>query len=182
MKVRAALLALAICAAPLLAAADEMTSGAVLDAMNARRAQEGLTPLREDARLDKAAQDRIHDMEELGYWSHVAPDGRTPFLWLRLRNYDYRMAGENLAAGFDTTELMVQSWMESEGHRANIMSSSFQDCGIAIIEGSTKGPANGHSVVVLFGRSAGADVPPPQTVAKAVTQPEQPGRTRVPRR
>jgi len=181
MKVRVILLGLAICATPLFAATD-MTSAAVLDAMNARRAEMGLAPLREDPRLDKAAQDRIRDMEELGYWSHVAPDGRPPFIWLRLRNYDYRAAGENLAAGFDTTDLMVQSWMESEGHRANIMSMAFQDCGIAIIDGSTKGPANGHSVVVLFGRAAGADEQPRIVAKAAVTPPSEPGRTRVPRR
>ena len=177
MKIRIVLLALAFVATPLFAA--EITRTAVIDAMNARRAEMGLAPLREDARLDKAAEDRIRDMEELGYWSHIAPDGRPPFLWLRVRNYDYRAAGENLASGFDTTDLMVQSWMESEGHRANIMSTAFQDCGIAIIEGSTKGPANGSSVVVLFGLSAGLDAP--QT-ASAVKPPSQPGRTRVPRR
>ena len=160
-------------------AGTEITRSAVMAAMNARRADAGLAPLREDARLDKAAEDRIRDMEELGYWSHIAPDGRTPFMWLRLRNYEYRAAGENLAAGFDTTDLMVLSWMESDGHRANILSSSFQDCGIAIIEGSTKGPANGHSVVVLFGRSVASDAP--QTAA-AVKPPSEPGRARVPRR
>jgi len=181
MRSRNLLLALAIATVPL-AASAAITPADVVDAMNARRAEAGLAPLREDARLDKAAEDRIRDMEELGYWSHIAPDGRPPFMWLRLRNYDYRAAGENLAAGFDTTDVMVQSWMESDGHRANILSTTFQDCGIAIIEGSTKGPASGNSVVVLFGTAAGVDAPRPPTVAKAVKLPEQPGRTRAPRR
>lgn len=163
-------------------AAPAITREAVVAALNARRVEAGLAPLREDPRLDQAAEDRIRDMEELGYWSHHAPDGRGPFMWLRLRNYAYRAAGENLAAGFDTTDLMVQSWMESDGHRANILSADFEDCGIAIIEGSTKGPASGHSVVVLFGRSVSSDPPPRTQTATAVKPPSEPGRTRVPRR
>jgi uncharacterized protein YkwD len=62
------------------------------------------------------------------------------------------MAAENLANGFETARLLVESWMESPGHRANILGPSYSDCGIAIIEGSTKGPARGKSIVVLFGR------------------------------
>ncbi len=157
----------------------EITAASVVAAMNVYRAEAGLPPLREDSRLDEAAGDRMRDMEELGYWSHHSPDGRGPFGWLKLRRYDFRAAGENLAAGFETTELLVQSWMESEGHRANILSPLFDDCGIAIIEGSTKGRATGRSIVVLFGR---ANNPEPRPVASAsATRSEEPGRTRVPR-
>ena len=99
-----------------------------------------------------AAQDRMRDMAELGYWSHVAPDGRSPFLWLHVRNYAYANAGENLSNGFETVKLLVDSWMESPGHRANILSPLYSDCGIDVIDGSTKGRASGRSVVVLFGR------------------------------
>jgi uncharacterized protein YkwD len=91
-------------------------------------------------------------MEEEAYWDHTAPDGMTPFVWLRVRAYDYEAAGENLASGFETPRLLVSSWMESPGHRANILSERFEECGIAIIDGSTTGPANGKSVVVLFAR------------------------------
>ena len=75
----------------------------------------------------------------------------SPFVWLTLRNYQYAAAAENLAAGFETARLLVASWMESPGHRANIIGAEFRDVGIAIIEGSTKGPAMGKSIVVLFG-------------------------------
>ena len=132
--------------------ASDITTTSVLDAMNVYRAKQGLAPLREDPRLDRAASDRMHDMEDLAYWAHEAPDGRSPFLWLKPRGYTYRFAGENLAAGFETTEVLVTSWMESEGHRANILSTDYDDCGIAIIDGSTKGRAVGKSVVVMFGR------------------------------
>jgi uncharacterized protein YkwD len=123
----------------------------VLALMNAYRAEEGLSPLAVDERLARAADDRMRDMEELAYWAHEAPDGRSPFVWLHARGYLYRYAAENLATGFETAPLLVSSWMESPGHRANIMSGDFEHCGIAIIEGSTKGPATGKSIVVLFG-------------------------------
>lgn len=151
---RRSLLAFAVSlslAAPL--AATDITVESVIDAMNAYRAQHALPRLREEVRLDKAANDRIQDMEDLEYWAHESPDGRLPFTWLRPAGYDYRAAGENLAAGFETTELLVQSWMESPGHRANILSPEYEDCGVAVIDGSTRGRAAGKSIVVLFGRA-----------------------------
>lgn len=134
------------------AQASEITAQAVLAAMNVERASKGLPPLHDEPRLDLAARDRMRDMEDMGYWSHESPDGRSPFLWLAPHGYTFRFAGENLAAGFETTEVLVSSWMESEGHRANILSPDYDDCGIAIIDGSTKGRAVGKSVVVMFGR------------------------------
>lgn len=149
---RTFLVSLALALLTLPAAAKDITVAEVLSAMNVFRAENGLPPLREDSRLDLAAGDRMRDMEDLSYWSHESPDGRSPFLWLKPRGYVFRYAGENLAAGFETTEVLVTSWMESDGHRANILSPQFDDCGIAIIEGSTKGRASGKSIVVMFGR------------------------------
>jgi len=148
-------LLLLLLALPLSAA--EITRNAVLEAMNSYRADKGLPPLKFDARLQKAADDRMRDMEEQEYWAHESPDGRSPFTWVRSEGYDFEFAGENLAAGFETTEIMVASWMESPGHRANIMSPLYADCAIAIIDGSTRGRAAGKSVVVLFGRTHSPD-------------------------
>lgn len=143
---------------PLVAAADELepiTVDSVMRAMNAERAAHGLAPLVIDARLAAAATDRMRHMEEEAYWSHESPSGMTPFVWVKMRAYDFRRVGENLAAGFETAGVLMESWMESPGHRANIMSADFEDCGIAIIEGSTEGPARGKSIVVLFGKKRG---------------------------
>lgn len=129
----------------------DINSTNVLALMNEYRAAEGLPPLREDPRLSKAANDRMRHMEELGYWKHEAPDGMSPFVWLAARDYPYAFAGENLATGFETAPLLVESWMESPGHRANIVSAKYQDVGIAIIDGATTRPAVGKSIVVLFG-------------------------------
>lgn len=131
---------------------NEITAENVIRLMNEYRAAEGLAPLSFDGRLMKAAEDRMHHMEDEGYWAHESPEGMTPFVWVKVRAYDYAYVGENLACGFETAKLLVQSWMESPGHRANILSRQYEDCGIAIIDGSTLGPADGKSIVVLFGK------------------------------
>ncbi|MDQ3281711.1 MAG: CAP domain-containing protein [Acidobacteriota bacterium] len=154
MKTLLVALLLSVAALPALAqdASNEITAENVIRIMNDYRAQEALPPLAADARLTLAAGDRMQNMEEEGYWSHTSPDGMSPFTWVKVRAYDFKVVGENLATGFETAKVLVESWMESPGHRANIMGAEFTDCGIAIIEGSTKGPADGKSIVVLFGR------------------------------
>ena len=137
--------------------ASEITAGAIVDSMNASRAQAHLPPLREDSRLDAAAAERMRDMEENGYWAHESPDGRPPFVWLVPSGYLFREAGENLACGFETNELLMTGWMDSKGHRDNILSPDYADCGIAVIDGATTGRATGKSIVVMFGRPAVSD-------------------------
>jgi uncharacterized protein YkwD len=133
------------------ALASDITRASVVAAMNEYRAEHHLPPLREDVRLDAAADDRMRDMEDQGYWAHESPDGRSPFTWLAPHGYEFHYAGENLACGFETTELLVAGWMESPGHRDNILSPHFEDCGIAIIEGLPMRRASGRSIVVMFG-------------------------------
>jgi uncharacterized protein YkwD len=131
--------------------ASDITRASVVAAMNEYRAEHHLPPLREDVRLDAAAGDRMRDMEDQAYWAHESPDGRSPFTWLEPNGYTFHYAGENLATGFDTTEVLVEGWMESPGHRANILSPHFEDCGIAIIDGMTMRRGVGKSIVVMFG-------------------------------
>ncbi|MGZ8868081.1 MAG: CAP domain-containing protein [Thermoanaerobaculia bacterium] len=141
------------------APAAEITTETVVSEMNIHREAAGLLPLRHDDRLLRAADSRMRDMEELAYWGHIAPDGRSPFEMIGPQGYDYRNAGENLAAGFETAEVLVQSWMESKGHRDNIMSPVYQDCGVSVIEGATTGRRIGRSVVVLFARPTSPSAP-----------------------
>ncbi len=146
--------------------ASEITPASVVAEMNVRRATFGLPPLHEDTRLDGAAADRIADMEDLGYFDHVSPDGREPFVWLRPHGYSYQFAGENLASGFDTVEVLLDAWMESKGHRQNILSPLYRDCGVAVIDGLPMRAAAGKTIVVLFGRQkpdAVAATPPERT-------------------
>lgn len=97
----------------------------------------------------------MREMEDLGYFAHAAPDGRSPFVWMTVHGYTHAFAGENLARGFETTQILVTSWMESKGHRRNILDGKFQDVGIAIIDGSPLGREVGRSIVVLFAREQG---------------------------
>lgn len=151
---RLALVLVALLAIPLAAApgpSDEISAENVVRVMNVYRAAGGLPPLVPEQRLTQAAQDRMRHMEEAGFWAHESPDGVSPFVWLRVRAYPYRAAGENLAAGFETAKVLVASWMESPGHRASIMSADYHECGIAVIDGAVTGRATGRSIVVLFG-------------------------------
>lgn len=146
------LLLLALFAFPTFALGEtEINAANVAALMNAYRAEAGLPPLNVDPSLTAAAEARMRDMADGQWWGHQAPDGTPPFAVIPVE-YDYAFAAENLAAGFDTAGLLVSSWMESAGHRANILGLQYADCGIAVLEGSTKGPALGKSVVVLFGR------------------------------
>ena len=153
--------------------AAEITPANVVTEINVRRATFGLPALQEDPRLDAAAGDRMHDMEDLGYFDHVSPDGREPFVWLRPHGYNYQFAGENLASGFDTVEVLLDAWMESKGHRENILSPLYRDCGVAVIDGLPSRRADGKSVVVMFGR--------PKPDAAAATPPERTDRLHAPR-
>lgn len=133
--------------------AKDISKASVVEMINYYRALHGLAPLKEDSRLDEAADDRIRDMEEMEYYGHQGPDGRSPFAWLRPHGYDFAAAGENLAQGFETAPILVQSWMESPGHRANILSDAFENVGIAIIEGAPTGRKSGKTVVAIFAKS-----------------------------
>jgi uncharacterized protein YkwD len=119
-------------------------------AMNRERAGRGLQPLKINTTLSLAAGDRISDMFAKRYFDHVAPDGTEPFTWVRKRGYRYRMVGENLALGYRNSNAVVDGWMHSPGHRANILKSGFNEIGLAVANGSpTRGYA-GPTVVALY--------------------------------
>jgi uncharacterized protein YkwD len=147
-----------------------ITAESVLAEMNRVRTEAGLGPFRADFRLRLAAEDRMSDMIELAYWSHESPDGQSPFVFVPLRGYRHAKLGENLASGFETAEVLVASWMESKGHRENLLEPDFVDVGIAIIDGSTIRRSAGRSVVVIFGR---------EMVAEPLRRPASPDRSRT---
>jgi uncharacterized protein YkwD len=130
----------------------ELTRENIVKEMNRHRAMHGLPALRSDERLDKAAEDRILDMEEREYWGHYRPDGSNPLRSLHRYGYVHVVAGENLAAGYETPEVVVQGWMESPGHRANILLDEYTDVGIAMVEGGVLHRLSGRSIVAIFAR------------------------------
>jgi len=123
----------------------------LIEAMNRERAAAGLRPLHLNAALSAAADDRMRDMFTKHYFEHVSPDGIDPFTWAERHGYDYRAIGENLAVGYRTAGDIVDGWMHSEGHRENVMGSTYDDVGIAIADGAPRRPFGGPTVVALYG-------------------------------
>lgn len=102
----------------------------VVELTNAERAKYGLQPLILSDALCKAAQEHAKDMSLNNYFSHTSLDGRTMSDRINkyLNNYNY--AGENIAYGYESPESVVQGWMNSEGHKANILEPNFKYIGV----------------------------------------------------
>lgn len=105
---------------------------AVLALVNEARAQEGLAPLTLAKNLTQAAQVRAGELPVL--FSHTRPDGRSCFTALAEAGVAYRTAGENIAAGYATPEAVVDGWLHSEGHRANILNEDFTQMGVGHVQ------------------------------------------------
>ena len=126
-------------------------AAAVVAEMNRERAVYGLKPLRINALLSDAAVDRLADMFGKRYFGHVSPDGVQPWSWVERRGYNYREVGENLAVGYPSAEEIVDGWMHSPHHRANILKGAFDEVGVAIAPGSPQRGFRGPTVVALYG-------------------------------
>jgi uncharacterized protein YkwD len=102
---------------------------------NAQRAAHGCSALRVDSRLVTAARQHSRDMHVRHYFEHDTPDGKTP--WDRIRADGYSQPGaENIALGYATAQAVVNGWMNSPGHRANILNCSLKAVGIGVEYGS----------------------------------------------
>lgn len=107
----------------------------VLSIVNEERAQAGLAPLRMDAQLPKMARDKAIDMYTNNYFDHISPTYGSPFDMMTAYGISYRYAGENIARGQRTPEEVMRAWMNSPGHRANILNANFNAIGIAYYKG-----------------------------------------------
>ena len=102
--------------------------------VNAERAKYGLAPLTLDETLCGYARVKSQDMHDQGYFSHTSPTYGSPFDMMRSFGVSYRSAGENIAMGYSTPEAVVAAWMNSEGHRANILSANYTTRGVGYVE------------------------------------------------
>lgn len=116
-----------------------ITPDELLLATNEKRQENGLPVLTMDSSLAQAAQRKADDMFAKNYWSHTAPDGTTPWYFIRSSGYEYVYAGENLARGYTTATDVVNAWMESPSHRENILSPNYKEIGFAIKDGELTG-------------------------------------------
>ena len=109
----------------------------VVRLVNVERAKYGLAPLTEDALLTRTARMKSQDMRDRGYFDHNSPTYGTPFQLMKSQGVTYRTAGENIAMGYRTPEAVVNAWMNSSGHRANILNASYTRIGVGYVaEGS----------------------------------------------
>jgi len=89
--------------------------------------------------LTAIANEKARDMAENNYFSHTSPTYGSPFQMLQQYGIRYRTAGENIAAGQKTPEEVMNSWMNSSGHRANILNPAYTEIGIGYFAGGSYG-------------------------------------------
>jgi uncharacterized protein YkwD len=106
---------------------------------NKERGEKNVPALQRNALLDQAAQMKAQDMAANGYYAHVSPDGLTPMYWVGKAGYKYLIIGENLVVNRTDAEQVVDAFMGSPGHRANILRSDFTEIGIGVANGVYKG-------------------------------------------
>src|SRR6185369_1735151 len=124
--------------------------------------------------LAQAAQAKADDMVAKQYFSHTSPDGRSPWDFISAAGYKYQAAGENLAVNYQQAEEVETAWLNSPGHRANLLNPVFKEIGIGVASGNFQGN-NVTFVVQEFGTPVAsiktATVPPKPAPAPAVTTP-----------
>ena len=106
----------------------------VVRLVNAQRAQNGLKPLAENWELSRVARYKSADMAGKRYFSHESPTYGSPYQMMRSFGISFRSAGENIAYGQRTPAAVVAAWMNSSGHRANILNSSYTQSGVGYHE------------------------------------------------
>ena len=106
----------------------------VIRLVNEIRAENGLKELKADWELSRVARYKSQDMKDNNYFSHTSPVYGTPFQMIKNFGISYRSAGENIARGQATPQAVVNAWMNSSGHRANILNSSYTKIGVGYVE------------------------------------------------
>ncbi|MGE7596620.1 CAP domain-containing protein [Lysinibacillus fusiformis] len=106
----------------------------VVKLTNAERTKAGLSPLQTDDKLMAAAREKSQDMQSNNYFSHTSPTFGSPFDRMKALGIAYKSAGENIAQGQRSPQEVVQAWMDSPGHRANILNGKFTHIGVGYVK------------------------------------------------
>ncbi|WP_236939175.1 CAP domain-containing protein [Evansella clarkii] len=115
----------------------------VIELTNEQRRNNGLSELEAHGQLSNVARTKSNDMQENNYFSHTSPTYGSPFDMIRDHDVEFNAAAENIAQGQQTPEQVVESWMNSEGHRGNILNGNFTHIGVGYDE-------NGHHWTQMF--------------------------------
>ncbi len=132
----------------------------LIDLTNNSRQNYNLGVLALNSTLQEAAQMKANDMAGRSYFAHNSPDGLTPWHWFGQAGYEFLYAGENLAIHFSDSGDVVAAWMNSPGHRANILNDKFSEIGIATSRGFYQGRETVF-VVQMFGHPKPSRIIPP---------------------
>lgn len=132
-----------------LGAASSVEVQQLLELTNRQRAVAGAEPLAADEKLRAAAQAKLADMFRRDYWDHYAPDGTSPWYFVENAGYYYEHAGENLAKNFQTSSGVINGWMQSPGHRQNLLDPRYSEVGMAVATGLIGGKES-TVVVALY--------------------------------
>ena len=109
---------------------DSSKAGQVLSLVNKERTSRGLAAIKGDSALNKVAQLKAEDMAKNGYFSHTSPTYGSVFDMLKNHNIKYKTAGENIAYGQKTAQSVMNGWMNSSGHKANILKNGYTKLGV----------------------------------------------------
>jgi len=123
----------------------DISSEELLSLTNKERQSAGVGSLILNDKLSRAASEKAQDMFTYNYWAHNSPTGKTPWIFIKSAGYNYVYAGENLARGFTAPDSVIKAWMASPDHRANMLSSNYQDVGFAV----QLGKLNGEETVLI---------------------------------
>lgn len=137
---------------PFRATASDLTLESIISAINRERSLRNLVALNTDARLSSAAQSKSEDMQARHYFSHTDPEGN--YIWPKIvaAGYTpYLQLGENLAIEFYSTESLVNAWMNSPTHRANILNEGFKDQGMGLEFGNADTGQYHSAIANTFG-------------------------------
>lgn len=130
---------LSSCTFVLTALASGIVPSEVIALANSARTKASLAPFSANAQLTEAAQSKANDMIKNDYFAHTSPSGVEPWHWIKQAGYQYKAAGENLAINYTDTREQHEAWMKSETHRANILSTRYQEIGVAVVKGKIDG-------------------------------------------
>lgn len=145
----------------------------IVQLTNEERRDDALGTLKRNSTLDAAAQMKAEHMAQNEYFAHYAPDGTSPWDWFGEVDYNFIHAGENLAIHFTDSDEVVEAWMASPAHRANIMNGDYVEIGVGTAEGEFEGYKTVY-VVQLFGTPA-APAPEPVAPAALAAEPQVAG-------
>lgn len=133
----------------------DISSQDLLNLTNQERHKNGTHGLILNDKLSLAAEKKAQDMFEYDYWAHNSPSGKTPWVFIKSEGYRYVYAGENLARGFSNADDVVKAWMASPDHKANMLSSNYQDVGFAVAIGEL----NGEETVLIVEELGNLNMP-----------------------